>query len=116
MGLMAMYLVLRALNVLHVGLTGSINIYSDCEGALGMVEHIPYPCIPTHCKHTDVLKNILVHCKNFLFECAFHHIKAHQDDNIPFHLLDHPSQLNCMMDKMAKCTIRELHPDRFPNL
>ena len=35
---------------------------------------------------------------------------------MPFHLLDRPSQLNCIKDEMAKQAIQELHPDKLPKL
>jgi hypothetical protein len=116
MGLMAIHLILRATNVAYPGTGGSLKIYSDCNGALNMVKHIPTPRLPNQCKHADILKNILIHCQDLSFERSFHHVKAHQDDDIPFHLLDRPSQLNCMMDELAKRAIRELHPDRLPKL
>ena len=116
MGLMAIHLILRHVNAISPGLSGQIHLFSDCLGALDMVEHIPTPRIPSRCKHADILKNILINCQGLGFDCSFSHVKAHQDDTIPFHQLDRPSQLNCMMDEMAKRAICSLHPDRLPRL
>ena len=58
----------------------------------------------------------MVNCQGFDFNCIFSHVKAHQDDTIPFHQLDRPSLLNCMMDEMAKWAICSLHPGCLPKL
>ena len=112
LGLMAIHLILAGVASTVTDLEqGAVEIHSDCKGALGMVEHIPSPRIPSRCKHSDVLKNILVNCANLPFDCTFHHVKAHQDDSTPFHLLDRPSQLNVMMDTKAKAALQSLHDD-----
>jgi hypothetical protein len=79
-----------------------------------MIENVPQSRIPSRCKYADVLKNIMVNCDRFLFDCNFHHIKAHQDDSVAFYLLDQASQLNCLMDKKAKAAITWLHADSIP--
>jgi hypothetical protein len=99
---MAIHLILSAVAKISPQLAGRVDIHCDCLGALGMVRDIPHTRIPTRCKHSDVLKNILVNCGTFAFQCAFHHVRAHQDDSVAFHLLDRPAQLNCMMDEKAK--------------
>ena len=112
LGLMAIHLILAGVASTSPDLNGgSVEIHSDCKGALGMVENIPSPHIPARCKHSDVLKNILINCENLPFECRFHHVKAHQDNSIAFHLVDRPSQLNVMMDTKAKLAIQSLHTD-----
>lgn len=116
MGLMAIHLILWAINLTYPDMMGSIQICSGCNGALGMVKNIPNSCIPNRCKLANILKNILIHGHELTLRRIFTHVKAHQDDGTPFHLLDRPLQLNCMMDKMAKQTIRGLHPDRLPKL
>ena len=102
MGLMAIHLILEGVNRISPGLPGEVHLFSDCLGAIGMVEHIPAPRIPTRCKHSDVLKNIMVNCGGLPFTVAFSHVAAHQDDTTSFHLLDRPAQLNCLMDTKAK--------------
>ena len=62
LGLMAIHLLLLAVNTVSPGLTGRVKIYSDCLGALGHTAELPLYRIPTRCKHSDVLKMILVNC------------------------------------------------------
>lgn len=93
LGLMQVHLILQAVNTMAPGLKGEVLIYSDCLGALGRVSHLPPGRIPTRCKHSDILKNILVNCSNLSFIREFKHVKAHQDDGVRFDLLDRPAQL-----------------------
>ena len=106
MGLMAIHLILDGINRLNPTLSGEAQLFSDCLGAIDKVEHIPTPRIPARCKHSDVLKNIMIHRQDWSFAVTFNHVKAHQDDSTPFHLLDRPAQLNCLMDAKAKETLR----------
>ncbi len=62
---------------------------------------LPPGRIPTHCRHSEVLKNILVDCGDFTFQREFCHVKMHQDDSEDFHLLEWPVQLNCVVDASA---------------
>ena len=120
MGLMAIHLILEGVQRTSLGIPGSVSIYTDCLGAKGRVEHIPSARIPAKRKHADVLKTIMITCQGWSFRTSFHHVKAHQDDNIPFQLLDRPAQLNCLMDEKAKAALlawrwQELPPQRpFP--
>ncbi len=67
-GLMALHLILLAINKVHPGLHGSVQIYSDCLGALHRVKNLPASRIQSSLAHSDVLKNILVHCSSLTFE------------------------------------------------
>jgi hypothetical protein len=67
-GLMAIHLILLAINEVNPGLEGSVHIYSDCLGALEKVKNLPSSRIPSHLAHSDVLKNILVNCSKFSFD------------------------------------------------
>jgi hypothetical protein len=59
LGLMAIHLILLAINKCNPGLPGSAQIFSDCLGALNKVENLLAPYrIPTRCSHSDILKNI----------------------------------------------------------
>ena len=60
MGLMAIYLILLEANKVWPSLRGCAVIYSDCLGALGRVANLPPHHIPTKCRHSDILKNILL--------------------------------------------------------
>ncbi len=47
LGLMAVHLLLLAVNTVSPGLSGHVKIYSDCLDALGRVAKLPPYCIPT---------------------------------------------------------------------
>ena len=77
----------------------------DCLGALNRVTCLPPYRIPSRCGHSDILKNILVHCRDLSFATTYSHIKAHQDDHTSFKNLDRKAQLNCICDHAAKFRI-----------
>ena len=106
-GLMAIHLILKAINVVSPNLRGLVRILSDCLGALKKVEDLPPYRIPTQCSHSDILKNIMANCSNLSFTLTFSHVKAHQDDKTQYGDLPREAQLNCQMDFHAKTTIYE---------
>ena len=120
LGLMAIHLILAAANKLAPDLAGKADIYSDCLGAVGRVKGLPTKRIPSRCRHSDILKNIMLAKGKLSFECSFHHVRAHQDDHRNFNDLPRPAQLNCIADSLAKQAIRELrvdsllHQESFP--
>ena len=71
MGLMEIHLILLAANKVWPRLIGRAVIYSDCLGALGRVANLPLHRIPTKCRHSDILKNILVNCTILSFTLAY---------------------------------------------
>jgi hypothetical protein len=105
LGLMAIHLILLSVNKIHPELKGKVEIVSDCLGALNRVTYLPPYRIPSRCRHSDILKNILVHCKDLSFATTYSHIKAHQDDHTSFKNLDRKAQLNCICDHAAKFRI-----------
>ena len=113
-GLMAIHLILLAINEVHLGLDGSVQIYSDYLGALHRVENLPASRIPSSLAHSDVLKNILVHCSSLTFEQHYSHVLAHQDNKLDYGDLSRPSQLNVNMDYNAKQALWNLQPTRLP--
>jgi hypothetical protein len=102
LGLMAIHLILSSENKLHSNLSGSIKIVLDCLGVLKRMMHLPPYRIPSRCRHSDILKTILVHCRNLSFITYYLHIKAHQDDNKSFAQLSRKAQLNCICNHAAK--------------
>ena len=80
LGLMAVRLLLLAVNTMSPGLSGHVKIYSDCLGALGCMAKPPLYPVPTQCRHSDILKTILVNCGGLSFHQEYCHIKVHQDD------------------------------------
>ncbi len=67
-GLMAIHLLLLAVNKTHPLLQGSVHISSDCLGALEKIKNLPPSRIPANWAHSDVLKNILVNCQILSFD------------------------------------------------
>ena len=56
--LMAIHLILLAANKVDAKLTGLVQIFSDCLGALGQVTSLPESQLPSGCSHSDVLKTL----------------------------------------------------------
>jgi hypothetical protein len=79
LGLLAIHLILLAVNKLRPDLTGRVKIVSDCLGALRSVVNLPADRLPSDIKHSDILKILMVHCRSFSFECSHDHVEAHKD-------------------------------------
>ena len=114
MGLMAIHLILLAANKFWLSLRGRAMIYSDCLGALGRVANLPPHRIPTKCRHSDILMNILVSCTSLSFTLAYSHVKSHQDDHEEFSTLPSTAQLNVHCDGIAKNVIWGFSGEHFP--
>jgi len=103
LGLMAVHLLLLAVDTVSPGLSGSATIYFDCLGALGRVAKLPpYRGIPSQCRHSDILKTIMVNCASLSFQWEYHHVAAHQDDHTWWEDLTQEAQLNLACDAVAK--------------
>ncbi len=105
LGLMAIHLILLSVNTICPQLSGSIKVVSDCLGALKRVTYLPPYWIPSWCRHSNILKTILVHCCQLTFIMYNSHITAHQDDKDSFSKLGRKAQLNCICDHAAKARI-----------
>ena len=68
LGLMAIHLLLVAVQQTTPELSGVTTTYSDCLGALGRLRDLPPMKIPTRCRHSDILKTILISCTDLTFE------------------------------------------------
>ncbi len=113
LGLMAIHLLLLAVKTVSPGLAGWVKIYSDYLGALGRTAELPPYHIPTRCKHSDVLKIILVNCGGLLFHREYIHINAHQNNLKRWEDLLREAQLNAACDAGAK---KMLHSQDITNL
>ncbi len=102
LGLMAIHLILISVNWVHNSLSGNVKVVSDCLGALQWVTSLPPYQIPSRCKHSGILKNILVNCWDLMFSINYSQVKAHQDDTMSFNKLSRSSQLNCICNHLAK--------------
>ncbi len=99
---LAIHLIILSINKMNPKLSGSVEIVSDCLGALKRVTYLPPYRIPSRYWHSDILKTILVHCCGLTFTTYYSHIKAHQDDNVSFSKPSRKSQLNCICNHAAK--------------
>ena len=114
MGLMAIHLILLAANEVRPDLSGRVRVYSDCLGALDKVATLPPNRIPTRCRHSDILKNVMTNCSHLSFAVSYSHVRAHQDDSTAYNNLCRPAQLNCIMDGHAKRALWQLDTDELP--
>jgi hypothetical protein len=99
---MAIHLILLSINKIICQLSGSVEIVSDCLGAFNRATYLPPYPIPSRCRHLDILKNILVYCRDLTFTTFYFHLKAHQDNNASFRNISRKAQLNCICDHAPK--------------
>jgi hypothetical protein len=84
---MAIHLILLAANKLDWELQGRVRIFLDCLGALNKVTSLPASCLSSGCKHSDILKNIMVNCSGLSCDCEYLHVVAYQDNKVAYHKL-----------------------------
>ena len=106
LGLMAVHLLLLAVETVLPGLSGCAMIYSDCLGALSRVAELPPYRIPTQCRHSDILKTIMVNCASLSFQQEYTYVAAHQDNHTRWEDLTCAAQLNLACDAGAKTILR----------
>jgi hypothetical protein len=106
LGLMAVHLLLLVVETVSPGLSGSAAINSDCIGALGRVAKLPPYRIPSQCRHSDILKTIMVNCASLSFHREYHHVAVHQDNHTRWEDLTRAAQLNSACDAGAKAILR----------
>ncbi len=114
LGLLAIHLILLSINKIYPTLTGSVHIFSDCLGALNKAKNLPLHRIPSKCRHSNVLKMIMIHCSSMSFDCLFSHVSAHQDDREEFESLPREAQLNCTCDFGEKLVLLTHNPEDLP--
>jgi hypothetical protein len=107
LGLLAVHLLLLAVNTVSPSLTGLVRVYSNCLGALSRVAEFPPYRVPTRCRHSDILKTILVICGGLTFRRKYCHVEAHQDNKVRWEELSCEAQLNAACDASAKALIRK---------
>ncbi len=108
LGLLAIHLILLAVNKLRPDLAGTVCIGLDCLGALGRVVDLSDDCLLSGTKHSDILKVLILHCQAFSFDCVYEHVEVHQDNQEAYMDLSRVAQLNCCMDIDAKSELWEL--------
>jgi hypothetical protein len=77
LGLMTIHLIFLVANMVNLLLTGPIRIIFDCLGALEKDATLPLNRIPTRCKHSDILKNIMMNCSSLTFKLASPSVYVH---------------------------------------
>jgi len=56
----------------------------------------------------------MVNCSSLTFALVYLHVRAYQDDDVAYHLLSRPLQLNCMVDLEAEDMIWGLEGEELP--
>ena len=102
LGLMAVHLLLLSVNRVNPELSGECTIYSDCLGGLRKVAELPPYRVPASCRHSDVLKNVLINCRELTFTRTYRHVDAHQDREKNWDEMVREEQLNTVCDGGAK--------------
>ena len=90
-------------------------MYLDCLGALGPIANLPPYLIPSQCRHSNILKNVLVNCTSLPFGLKYKHVKALHDEHHGYDVLERPSQLNCLFDGMPKSVVLGLAGEEYPH-
>ena len=114
LGIMAIHLLFLSVHRISPALQGSVKIYSDYLGALVRVTDLSPNRIPIRCRHSDILKTILVNCSGLPFSCIYEHVKAHQDDDGIYDTLLGQSQLKFYCDGGAKSKLGQQDPSNPP--
>ena len=114
LGLIAVHLLLLAVETVSPGLSGSAATFSNCIGALGRVAKLPPYRIPTRCRHSDILKTIMVNCASLSFQREYHHVAVHQDDHTWWEDLIRAAQLNLACDTRVKAILCSQDVTKLP--
>jgi hypothetical protein len=102
---MAVHLLLLAMNTVSPGLTGLVRVCSDCLGALSRIAEFPPYQVPSRCRHSNILKTVLINCGGLIFSRKYCHVEAHQDDKMSWEKLSREAQLNAVCNAGAKALI-----------
>ena len=102
-----------------------LTIYSDNERALDVVANWTCDRLTPKQKHADLISALLKVRDSLGIKIQVQHVKAHQDDSIPYEQLSLPAKLNVDMDADTKaliqvmmtcpdvCANKEPHPSSF---
>ncbi len=99
-GMLSAITVINALTAYH-NLTGTATLLSNCETGLHKAFNISKPAKLQDSCH-DIIRALQHELTRTQMCWKGKHIKGHQDDSVPFKELDRPSQLNVIVDQMAK--------------
>ena len=62
-----------------------------------------------------MLKNVLANCTSLTFGMEYMHIKAHKDNPARYNVLERPSQLEYLCNRMVKGVVWGLAGEEYPN-
>jgi hypothetical protein len=99
-GILAAVTVINAI-AFTFNVMASLTLFCDCEKGIYKAFHDNSSIQLQDACH-DILKAIRHELSFEQIKWSGAHIKGHQDDTIPFDKLDRPSQLNVLVDQMAK--------------
>ena len=74
---------------------------------MSRVAELPPYQVPSRCRHSDILKTILVDCGGLTFSRKYCHVEAHHDDKVMWEELSHKALLNAVCNTGAKAMIRK---------
>ena len=83
-------------------ISGGCSIYCDGLSALQVIEKLDKETINTKYTSCDLLSACVKLKEKIPINLTFIHVKGHQEDNEELHKLSLPSQLNVLMDSLAK--------------
>jgi hypothetical protein len=98
-GLLAGITVLNTIAKYH-NISPTITMHCDCK--TGVKKAFGLQPVLLHDSSSDLLKAIHYELRNTPIQWWGTHVKGHQDQDTPIHLLDRPSQLNIQADHLAK--------------
>jgi hypothetical protein len=98
-GILAAVSIINELAKFH-SVNTSITLLCDCEK--GLEKAFSKNSLALQDSSYDLLQAIHYKLEHSSIQWTGAHIKGHQDDGTPFKLLDRPSQLNVLVDQMAK--------------
>ena len=109
---MTVHLMLRSVSRIKPKLEGTCKIYSDCLRVLARIAKLSLHRIHSRCRHSEILKNIMVNCSNLAFTRTYMHVDAHQDHEKLWDETIRLAQLNLVCTIGDKMEIYEVNNDR----
>ena len=105
LGMLAIHLLLHAVEILHQVRGTGTNVFCDNKGAIYTFSK-KHKRVSSGTKNADIHR-VLRRVQSRMASSQVHkHVKAHQDDYQRRHKLSLPARLNCECDDLAKAAIR----------